>query len=185
MTKSAHHHDDEETSVALTRLDARVGVLESGMASIGVKIDALSSMFNASRQTNWASVIGIASLILGIIGGAWVIIDLKSQNALLPVLIQNAISSEDRASNRADLDATVRTLSEEVSSRRSGFAALQQQLTEAEGQHRHRDTAAALQYQHLESLVGMLYQRAGLPVPSPMNFQPAIGRIINTPIPNQ
>lgn len=183
MNKPADH-EVEETSVTLTRLDARVGALESGMASIGVKMDALTGMFNASRQTNWASVIGLGSLILGIIGGAWVIIDLKSQNALLPVLIQNAISTEERRSNRVDLDGAMQTLSDEVSSRRSGFAALQQQLTEAEGQHRHRDTAAALQYQHLESLVSILYQKVQLPTPAPMSFQPAIGRVINTPIPN-
>lgn len=96
VTAAQRHSEQEEISINLTRLDARVGVLENGLTSLGVKIDSLSSLFNASRQTNWGSIIGIATLLLGLIGGAWVIIDLKSQNALIPVLVQNAISTKER-----------------------------------------------------------------------------------------
>lgn len=103
-TQSAHKQkqEQEEISINLTRLDARVGVLEEGMATLGVKIDSLASLFNASRQTNWPAVLGVVSLALGLIGGAWVIIDLKSQNALMPVLIQNAISTQERGDLREE-----------------------------------------------------------------------------------
>jgi hypothetical protein len=104
MSATNHHHSEqEEISINLTRLDARVGVLENGLTSLGVKIDSLSSLFNASRQTNWGSIIGIATLLLGLIGGACVIIDLKSQNALMPVLIQNAISTQERGELNAEI----------------------------------------------------------------------------------
>jgi hypothetical protein len=102
-TPATRHHEQEEISINLTRLDARVGVLESGIATMVVKIESLYNLFNASRQTNWPAVVGVASLALGLIGGAWVIIDLKSQNALMPVLIQNAISTKEREEIRGEV----------------------------------------------------------------------------------
>lgn len=110
------HSDDmqQEQNTTLTRLDGRVGVLESGMKSLGVKIDTLAANVAASQRTNWPVLFTMASLMFVLVGGAWQLIDLKTQVALAPIQAQNAISTEERGTLARRIDenrGSVSTLS--------------------------------------------------------------------------
>lgn len=184
MTSAQRHTEQEEISVNLTRLDARVGVLENGLATLGVKIDSLFNLFNASRQTNWPLIISVVGMFCTLAVGVWYFIEIKSQVALAPVQAQAAISTTERAETRKDLDRISESLTMEIAARRSGFAALQQQVVEAETQHRMRDAVSNIRYESVVSHIRQLFVKAGMPPPDPASYQPSIGREINTPIPN-
>jgi hypothetical protein len=184
MSASSKINHDEDFLTSLTKLDGRVSSIEAVVTNLAGEFKGLAQAVNASQRTNWPMLIGLATLALGMVGGAWVIIDLKSQNALTPVMIQNAISTQERQDNRDDLNKVIEIVTSEVSSRRSGFAALQQQVAEAEGQHRSNDNVRNGNFQHLEGQISWLYEFLKLPKPSPITFMPTIGRVIDIPIPN-
>lgn len=105
-------------------------------------------------------------------------------NSLNQVANRSVQSETDRDDMRQDLHKTMDALANEVSSRRAGFSALQQQLTEAERQHTMGDHSRNTGFEHIHSLLGMLFEKAGLPKPNPPAYFPSIGRSIHTAIPN-
>ncbi len=94
-------------------------------------------------------------------------------------------SEVDRRDLRSDTNKMEETLTAEVSARRAGFSALQQQLTEAERQHTMQDISRNLMHEHVMGLVKMLFEKLELPSPPSPSYFPKIGREINTPIPNE
>jgi len=182
MTQTTTEHEDMQTN--FTRLDVRVSGLETALTSLVSEVKSLASTFNTSQRTNWPLLITAGGMFCTLAVGVWYVIDLKSQTALMPVLIQNAISTKEREENRNNLSKIEDILVREVSSRSSGFAALQQQTVEAETQHRMRDAVSNIQYDNLMSHIRQLYVLTKTPPPDSPSYHPSIGREINTPIPN-
>jgi hypothetical protein len=121
MSATSHHHSEqEEISVNLTRLDARIGVLENGFSTLALKIDSLSNLFNSSRATNWPLLLTVLSLFCTLAVGVWYFIEIKvrlnSAEALAPVLVQNALSVTERTELRTEIvgnRAQIATLQQE------------------------------------------------------------------------
>src|ERR1043165_9134630 len=178
------YEDEQDVKITVTQLSSRVGAVESALATIISKMDSMASNLNASQRTNWPVIIGISSLLFVVVAAASQIIDLKTQVAMAPLHAQSAISTTERTINRQGLEAAQKALGDEIGNRKAGFSALQQQLVENESQQRFHDSVRALQYQHLEGLIQMLYTKQRMPVPPPMTHQPQIGRDVNIPIPN-
>lgn len=91
--------------------DSRLGVIESQLTTYGTRISTqeaktdgmVQTMANASKP-NWANFIAVAMLGAVLVGGAWQLVELKTQVALAPLQAQAAISTEERQSlaKRAD-----------------------------------------------------------------------------------
>lgn len=99
-------------------------------------------------------------------------------------LAQEILDRENADSSLNAAKAVTNALTQEIGNRKAGFSALQQQLVENESQQRFHDSTRAFQYQHLEGLIQTLYAILKKPVPPSITHQPAIGRDVNIPIPN-
>ena len=100
-----------DLSTNVTRMDERINVLEASVGSLVMKIDGLAQTLNTSQRTNWPLIIAGLSILFVIVGGAWQVIELKTQVALAPVLAQNAISTEERQALFRQTDDNKRGLS--------------------------------------------------------------------------
>jgi hypothetical protein len=132
-----------------TKLDADVGRLvtkiDADVGRLVTKIDALGETLTSAAKTNWPLLASAAVILFGVIGGGWAMINMSTQltvsQALLPIVAQNASSSQDRddmhkaiATNREATGELARDLA-------SLEASLKQQLTEVETQFTAQDTA--------------------------------------------
>lgn len=93
---------DHQTKI--TQMDGRLGVLETVVQTLVAKIDGLAAALATSQRTNWPMLISLAGVMFVMIGGAWQLVELKTQVALAPLQAQGAISTEERQSlaKRAD-----------------------------------------------------------------------------------
>jgi len=174
----------QHLSTSVARQEQRLSGVENAVASMAADFKSFTQSFNTSRETNWPMLISIAGLVLVIIGGLWQIVDLKSQVALSPIQAQNAISVIERGELRREISGHSGLISDEISHRKEALSALQQQLVEAETQHRTRDIVGAKDYENVMSHIRVLYASMKLPTPDSPSFHPSIGREISTPIPN-
>lgn len=94
-------------------------------------------------------------------------------------------SEQDRADLRRDVSKLLDSVANESSTRRAQTSSLSRDFTETETQHRMQDQARNLQYDHLHSLIEMLYENAKLPKPAHPVYFPSIGRMSTTPLPTE
>lgn len=122
--------EEEDQKSAIVRLESDMMTVKSAVASIASEVRAITASISASQRTNWPMLISLGGMLLTLAGGLWCIIDLKSQNSLIPVLIANAISVKDREG----IESQARANGESITVLRELMAANHEKYREIEGQ---------------------------------------------------
>ena len=122
--------EEEDQKSAIIRLESEVAGIKGAVASIASEVRAMSAAFSASQRTNWPMIISLVGMLLTVTAGVWYIIDLKSQNSLIPVMIANAISLKDREG----LESRAHANSESIIVLREAMAANKEKYLGVEGQ---------------------------------------------------